>query len=107
MKFTRYAIYQLPFENENVRDLSFMTVSEIERISDQFEFVAVIEARDLNHVFAISNTCGEDPKMETLIERVLPMHSISVGDIIHNLETDETWVVANYGFDLITMKEVV
>ena len=107
MKFTRYAIYQLPFENENVRDLSFMTASEIERISDQFEFVAVIEARDLNHVFAISNCCGEDPKMETLIERVLPMHSISVGDIIHNLETDETWVVANYGFDLITMKEVV
>lgn len=107
MKFTRYAIYQLPFENENSRDLSFMEASQIEEISDQYEFVAIIEARDLNHVFAISNCCSEDPKLETLIERVQEMHSISVGDIIHNLETDETWVVSNYGFDLINMKESV
>ena len=103
--FKRFAIYQLPFENENVRDLTFMEASEIEAISDQYEFVAMIDARDLNHVFAISNCCGEDPKLETLIERVLPMHSISVGDIIHDLESDETWVVSNYGFDLINMKE--
>ena len=105
MQFKRFAIYQLPFENENSRDLSFMKPQEVEAISDQFEFVAVIEAKDLNHVFAISNCCGEDPKLETLIERIEEMHSISVGDIIHDLETDETWVVSNYGFDLINMKE--
>jgi len=105
MKFTKFAIYQLPFENENVRDMYFMSPNQIEEISDQYEFVAVIEARDLEHVFTISNCCDMDPKLETLIERLQPMHSISVGDIIHNLETDETWVVANYGFDKITMKE--
>lgn len=103
MQFKKYAIYQLPFENEHSRDLSFMEASEVEAISDQYEFVAIIEATSLDHVFLISNS-GE---YETLIERVQPMHSISVGDIIHNLETDETWVVANYGFDLINMKEAV
>jgi hypothetical protein len=107
MKFQRYAIYQLPFENENSRELSFMSAQQIEEISDQFEFVAVIEARSLDHVFHISNACGEDPALESLIERVEPMSSISVGDIIHNLETDETHVVANYGFDKINMKESV
>jgi len=107
MKFQRYAIYQLPFENENSRELSFMEASQIEEISDQYEFVAVIEARDLEHVFTISNCCDMDPKLETLIERVLPMHSISVGDIIHNLGTDDTYVVANFGFTKINMKEAV
>jgi hypothetical protein len=105
MKFQRYAVYQLPFKNENVRDLSFMSPMEIERISDQFELVAYFDARDLNHVFSISNCCGEDRRLESLIERIQPMHSVSVGDIIHDLESDETWAVGNYGFDLINMKE--
>jgi hypothetical protein len=34
------------------------------------------------------------------------MHSVSVGDIVHNLDTDETFVVARFGFEKITMKEV-
>ena len=59
MKFTKFAIYQLPFENENVRDMYFMSPNQIEEISDQYEFVAIIEARNLNHVFEISNCCGE------------------------------------------------
>lgn len=105
MKVTRYAVYQLPFENENSRELSFMEASQIEAISDQYELVAIIDGKSLDDVFYISNACSEDEKLETLIERIQPMHSISVGDIIHNLETDETWVVANYGFDLINMKE--
>ena len=100
----RYAIYQLPFENENSRDLSFMSAAQIEEISDQYEFVAVIDGRSLDDVFRISNCC-DDPKLESLIERVQPMHSLSVGDIIHNLHTDETYVVANYGFEKINMKE--
>lgn len=107
MKFTKFAIYQLPFENENSRELHFMEASQIEEISDQYEFVAIIEARDLEHVFHISNACGEDEKLETLIERVQPMHSLSVGDIVHNLETDDTYVVANYGWSKINMKESV
>jgi hypothetical protein len=105
MKTTKYAIYQLPFENENHRDLTFMEASEIEAISDQYELVAYIDGTSLDNVFFISNCCGDDPKLETLIERIEPMSSISVGDIIHNLETDETYVVANYGFTKIDMKE--
>ena len=105
MKFKRYAIYQLPFKNENIRDLSFMSPIEIERISDQFEMVAIIEAKDLNHVFYISNCCGEDPELETLIDRIQPMHSLSVGDIVFDVERGEFWVVGFHGFDLINMKE--
>ena len=102
---TRYAVYQLPFENENSRELTFMSASQIEEISDQYEFVALIDAQSLDHVFHISNACDMDEKLETLIERVQDMHSVSVGDIIHNLETDETYVVADVGFRKINMKE--
>ena len=105
MKFQRYAVYQLPFKNENIRDLSFMSPIEIERISDQFELVAYIDAESLNHLFLISNCCGEEPKFESLIERIQPMHSVSVRDIIHDHEIDEKRAVGNYGFDLINMKE--
>ena len=103
MRLKKYAIYQLPFENEHTRDLSFMEASEIEAISDQYEFVAIIEAASLENVFLISNS-GE---YETLVERVQPMHSLSVGDIVHNLETDETFVVGSYGWWKINMKEAV
>jgi len=105
MKFTKYAIYQLPFENENSRDLSFMSAYQVQEISDQFEFVAIIKAHSLDHVFLISNSPSGE--FETLIERVQPMHSLSVGDIVHNLDTDETHVVANYGWSKINMKESV
>jgi hypothetical protein len=104
-KMTKYAVYQLPFEHKNARDLTFMAALEIEEISDQFELVAHIDASSFDDVFRISNCCGEDPKLETLIDRAEPMHSVSVGDILHDLETDETVVVANYGFAKIYMKE--
>ena len=102
---TKFAVYQLPFENENTRELSFMSALEIEEISDQYLLVAHIDAQSYDDVFRISNCCGEDPKLETLIDRAEPMHSVSVGDILHNLETDETVVVVNYGFAKIYMKE--
>jgi hypothetical protein len=105
MKMTRYAIYQLPFENEKIRDLSFMSSKEIEDISDEFEFVAQCDARSLDEVFRIANfVCEED---ESLIEVVGKMHSLSVGDIVHDLTTDETFVCANYGWEKIEMKESV
>lgn len=103
MKFTRFAVYQLPFENDNAREMYFMTPEQIEEISDQYELVAIFDARDLEHVFLISNS----GLYESLIERVQDMHSVSVGDIIHNLDTDETHVVADVGFRKINMKESV
>jgi deferrochelatase/peroxidase EfeB len=101
----KYAIYQLPFENQNSRDLYFMNAKQIEEISDQFEMVAHVEARTMDEVFRIANfICESDAD---LIEVVGKMHSLSVGDIVHNLETDETFVVASFGFDKIDMKECV
>ena len=35
------------------------------------------------------------------------MHSVSVGDIIQDVIDNKTFVVANYGFEEIDMKEVV
>lgn len=105
--FKKYAIYQLPFESVYARELSFMEASEIESISDHFELVGIIDGLNLNDVFMVSNCCGEDPALEARISRCGEMHSLSVGDIVHDLKTDETWVVGNFGFDLINMKECV
>ena len=64
-----------------------------------------MDARSMDEVFRIGNfVCEGD---ETLIEILGDMRSISVGDIIHNLDTDETFVVARFGFEKITMKECV
>lgn len=101
----RYAIYQLPFENENVRDLTFMSARQVEEISDQYEFVAIIDGRSLDDVFATSNM--GDPDRETLIERIQPMHSLSVGDIVHDLADDVTYLCENVGWTIINMKEAV
>jgi len=102
-KMTKFAVYQLPFENPKIRDLSFLKPTEVEAISDEFELVAQVDARSLDQVFRIGNFVSKED--ETLIQVLGDMHSISVGDIIHNLETDETHVVARYGFDKINMKE--
>lgn len=104
-KMTRYAVYQLPFENPKIRDLSFMKPNEIEEISGDYELVATVDARSLDEVFRIGNFVSEADS--TLIEVLGEMHSISVGDIIHNLETDETHVVDRIGFVKINMKESV
>lgn len=108
----QYAVYQLPEDNPYIRDIYFMSSrkdinfifsEEIAEISNEYEFVARIDARSLDEVFRIGNfVCPED---DTLRQVFGSMRSISVGDIIHNLDTDETFVVAKYGFDPITMKE--
>lgn len=101
----QYAVYQLPEGSKFIRDLYFMSAKEIAEISDEYEFVARIDARSLDEVFRIGNfVCLED---ETLRQVFGSMHSISVGDIIHNLDTDTAHVVAKYGFEEINMKESV
>ena len=101
----QYAVYQLPEGSKFIRDLYFMNAKEIAEISDEYEFVARIDARSLDEVFRIGNfVCLED---ETLRQVFGSMHSISVGDIIHNLDTDTAHVVAKYGFEEINMKESV
>lgn len=96
----KYAVYQVPFENDLIRDVGFMSAKEIEAVSDQYEAVGFVDAKDLEDVFYIGNMQRE--KFTVVGEMV----SVSVGNIIHNLDTDETFVVARFGFEKINMKEV-
>jgi len=97
---TKFALYQIPFENDLIRDIGFMNPLEIEAVSDQYELVGTVEAEDLDEVFFFGNMKREEFTLHG------EMVSVSVGDIIHNLETDETFVVQNYGFAKLNMKEV-
>lgn len=60
--------------------------------ADMFTDVALIEAEDLEDVFRIGNIGPEDN-----IQRLAPMHSVSVGDIVVD-EDGNMHVVARYGF---------
>ncbi len=95
----QYAVYQVPFENDLIRDIRFMTALDIQAVSDQYELVATVEAEDLDEVFFFGNM--KRSKFDVVGEMV----SVSVGDIIHNLTTDETFVVGTCGFHEINMKE--
>lgn len=59
-----------------------------------FRHVATIRAADLDHVFEIGNIGPEEN-----INRILPMHSLSVGDIVKCYDTE--YVVAAFGFEEI------
>ena len=98
----RFALFQLPEESKFIRDLYFMNPNQIAEISDEYRMVALIDGKTLNDVFEIGNIGPE-----TKIERIEPMHSVSVGDIIQDVIDDKTYVVAKYGFEEINMKEVV
>jgi hypothetical protein len=96
-----YAIYQIP-ENAPmnlIRDIGFFTPFEVEAVSDYHELVGTVEAKSLNEVFEYGNL------HHWMIKQVVAMRSISVGDIIHNLATDETHMVDKFGFVKIDMKE--
>ena len=97
----RFALFQLPEESKFIRDLYFMDANEIAAISDEYRMVALIDGETLDDVFTIGNM-GPESK----IERVEPMHSVSVGDIIQDVIDNKTFVVAKYGFEEIDMKEV-
>jgi len=63
-----------------------------------FKKVAIIDAEDLEDAFTISNV-GEE---EHLIERLAPMHSLSVGDVLID-ENDRASYVAPFGFVAIAI----
>lgn len=101
----KYAIFQLSDENPKIRDLSFMEASEVAEISDEFDLVARIDGRSYDEVFRIGNFVvpADSTKRFVLGE----MRSISVGDIIYNIDADEYVVVSKYGFTTIEMRETV
>ena len=94
-----YAVYQVPFENDLIRDIRFMDPLEVEAVSDQFELVGTVEASGPEEVFHFGNM--QRSKFTVVGEMV----SVSVGDIIEEIESGKTWVVDNIGFVLINMKE--
>lgn len=96
----RFALFQLPETSKFVRELYFMSAEQIAEISDEYRMVALVGGKNLNDVFDIGNI---GPESE--IERVEPMHSVSVGDIIQDVIDNKTYVVAKYGFNEINMKE--
>lgn len=98
----RYAIYQLSDDNQKIRDLYFMSAEEIEAISDEYDLVGLVSANSFDQVFGIGNM--QRSRIELISDE---MRSVSVGDIIEDMSTGETVVVANYGFDKIQMKEAV
>ncbi len=99
IQMKRFAVFQLPEESKFIRDLYFMSAKEIAEISDEYRMVALIDGKTLNDVFEIGNIGPESS-----IERIEPMHSVSVGDIIQDVIEDKTFVVAKYGFEEIDMK---
>jgi len=60
---------------------------------DHYETAAYIKADDLDEVFQIGNIGPEDS-----IERMGPMHSISVGDVIVDTGYNVAWYVDSFGF---------
>ena len=58
--------------------------------NDKYE----VEARDLNHVFEITNL-WETPDAVHTFE---PGHSTSVGDLIEDTQTGQIFIVAKFGF---------
>lgn len=93
-----FAIYQI--HNNDIRrnsDVTFKPSAElVSAHADDYELVAHIDSWNgtLDNVFLISNS-GQH---ETLIDRKAPMHSISVGDVIKDLETGKCVVVNCFGF---------
>ena len=96
----RFAVYQLSDENPKIRDMYFMSTEEIEAISDEYDLVGMIDANDLEQAFT-----GGNIWTEAQINKVGDMRSVSVGDILEDLVTGKTYVVANIGFNEISMKE--
>lgn len=100
-----YLVYQLPFEHSLKRDVPILETFQIKELSDEYVVVAEIKASSLDEVFRINNFVSEkDMHNLTFLDE---MHSISVGDIIVDVEEDKEYVVANYGFDRIEMKSEV
>ena len=79
--------------------------------ADDFQFfnpVARCEAADMDEVFDISNRLGfvADPairdELNQKLRRFMPMHSVSVGDIIEcHTGEHEYFMVADFGFNKV------
>jgi hypothetical protein len=101
----KYTVFQInlsdaQYDNNAVRELYLDTIMSptdkaVAAARDLYEKVAVIEADSFDGVFEVGNIGPEQN-----IERLAPMHSISVGDIIL-ADSGEVVYVAPFGFNPI------
>lgn len=90
-----FAVYQVSSDHELISDLMFRPTQDmVERLQEEYELVARIDANSLEHVYLVSNS----GMFETLIERVAPMRSVSIGDVIYDIEADKYFCVDRCGF---------
>ena len=91
------------------RDLSETSLNDFYRLSfnadrytpEDFKFfnpVARVEASDMDHVFELTNLWNN----KDAVRRFMPMHSLSVGDIIETHTGEHAYyIVADCGFDRV------
>jgi hypothetical protein len=108
MKFTVYQINlsDAQQENRDYREMSLDTImnptpESIQKAFSLYEKVAEIETNDFEGVFEVGNL-GPKTKFGESITRFLPMHSVSVGDVVVR-EDGLTKFVANIGFESVTL----
>jgi hypothetical protein len=97
----QYALYQT-FEESKIRidamryakDSKFYNLEQAEEAfnpdnrKENYNFVGIMEADNLNHAFELSNT-GKNIK---------GAYSMSVGDVLVNMHTGKTFIVAPISF---------
>lgn len=103
MKFTVFQINLSDAEHENIqlREMYLDTILDpsaeaIVKAKEFYKPVAEVITEDFEGVFEVGNL-GPKTKLGESIERLAPMHSVSVGDVIVR-EDGVTKFVAPYGF---------
>ena len=66
-----------------------------------FEHVANVDVDEVEEVFVVMNRWDEDD--EEKVERLAPLHSLSVGDVVVD-DQGNAQVVAMFGFEEINVK---
>ena len=120
----RYKVYQLPFDvMESLVDQRLPIPFEYRGMEKDdnpsrftqetarglyerggYRVVARFDVTQLSDIFDLSNNpCIDNEIREKRIERVegQSMHSVSIGDLILDTESNEFYIVAPYGFDLL------
>lgn len=110
----QYAVYQLHLSRRQIHDINtdgwekappnFMDIKagyakpeQYREAFPEYSHVCDIDAFSLNDVFEVGNI----GPVERIHQTETPMSSISVGDLIHAVETDRWYAVAPVGFEHI------
>ena len=114
---TKYKIYQPQIDRNNVsleidkawqnvvfqHNLSYQELKlNVNKLTENvYKHTGSIDANNLDEVFHIGNT--DRSKVETTD---IPFVSVSVGDLILDTETLETYIVSRFGFTPVNVREI-